>query len=421
MLWIAVSGNQKKKSETMRLLISFAALLLSISFLQFSTGAVNPFDALSGLQSGFTQAQVGLLGTAHFLGFFIGCWWAPRLIGSIGHSRAFGAFAALGAIGLIAHPMYVDPYAWAGLRVMSGLCISGCYTVIEAWFSAKLTNDIRGRMMSIYRVVDISAASLAQMMIGFLEPAAYASYNLLAIVACACLLPLTLTTAKQPPTLSAPRLRPMKTILSSPLGVAGVIVTGVTSASTRTVVPIYGLEIGLTPVQIGYFLSTTLVGGALAQIPVGWLADKFDRRYVLIGLSVASFVACAGIVAFGRDTIALVYIFAALFGATTMPIFSVSAAHANDFAPPEEQVELNASLMLFFALGAVVSPIIASTAMQVFGPAALFTFISLAHLALVIFGFVRMRARPTSATRTSYQYTPRTSTLIGSLLRRNSD
>ena len=405
----------------MRLIISFAALLLSITFLQFSTGAVNPFDALSGLSAGFTQTQVGLLGTAHFLGFFIGCWWAPRLIGSIGHSRAFGAFAALGAIGLIAHPLIVNAPVWAGLRIMSGLCIAGCYTVIEAWFSAKLTNDIRGRMMSIYRIVDISAASLAQMMIGFLEPASYISYNILGIVACACLLPLTLTTSKQPPVPEAPRLRPMKTILSSPLAVAGVIVTGVTSASTRTVVPIYGLEIGLTPIQIGYFLSTTLVGGALAQFPVGWLADKFDRRYVLIGLSVASFFACSGIVAFGRDTLTLVYLFAFLFGATTMPIFSVSAAHANDFVTPEEQVELNASLMLFFALGAVVSPLIASSLMQGFGPAALFAFISVAHLALVVFSFYRMRIRASSTTRTRYRYLPRTSTLIGNLIKRNSD
>ena len=23
-------------------------------------------------------AQIGLLGSAHFVGFFIGCWWAPR-------------------------------------------------------------------------------------------------------------------------------------------------------------------------------------------------------------------------------------------------------------------------------------------------------------------------------------------------------
>ncbi len=86
----------------MRLLISFAALLLSVLLLQMSTGGVGPLDALSALKLDFTPAEIGLLGSAHFVGFFIGCWWAPRLMGSVGHSRAFAALTAAGAIGLLA-------------------------------------------------------------------------------------------------------------------------------------------------------------------------------------------------------------------------------------------------------------------------------------------------------------------------------
>ena len=78
----------------MRLLISFAALFFSVILLQLSTGGVGPIDVLSGVQLGFSRQEIGMLGSAHFLGFFIGCWWAPRLMGSVGHSRAFAAFTA---------------------------------------------------------------------------------------------------------------------------------------------------------------------------------------------------------------------------------------------------------------------------------------------------------------------------------------
>ena len=88
----------------MRLLISFIALFASISLLQLSSGAIGPLDVLSGAAEGFSNTQIGLLGSSHFLGFFVGFWWAPRLMGSVGHSRAFSAFAATGAIGAIAHP-----------------------------------------------------------------------------------------------------------------------------------------------------------------------------------------------------------------------------------------------------------------------------------------------------------------------------
>ncbi|MEM9636398.1 MAG: hypothetical protein AAGA94_02035, partial [Pseudomonadota bacterium] len=133
----------------MRLLISFAALFLSVLLLQLSSGGVGPLDALSGLILGFSKQQIGLLGSAHFLGFFIGCWWAPRLMGSVGHSRAFAAFTAAGAIGLMSHMLIIDPYAWALMRIASGMCVAGCYTVIEAWLQAKVTNETRGRTMGV--------------------------------------------------------------------------------------------------------------------------------------------------------------------------------------------------------------------------------------------------------------------------------
>ena len=147
----------------MRMIISFAALFLSVILLQLSSGGVGPLDALSGITLGFTTQQIGLLGSAHFIGFFVGCWWAPRLIGNIGHSRAFAALTAAGVIGLLAHMLVVNPYAWALMRIATGICVAGCYTVIEAWLQAKLTNENRGRAMGIYRVADMGSSLVAQM------------------------------------------------------------------------------------------------------------------------------------------------------------------------------------------------------------------------------------------------------------------
>ena len=97
----------------------------------------------------------------------------------------------------MSHMLVLDPYAWALMRVASGLCVAGCYTVVEAWLNAKVTNETRGRTMGAYRVVDMSGSLAAQMIIGVLSPASYVSYNLLAILCCAALIPLTLTRLPQ--------------------------------------------------------------------------------------------------------------------------------------------------------------------------------------------------------------------------------
>lgn len=403
------------------MMISFSALFLSVALLQLSSGGVSPLDALSGLALGFTTAQIGLLGSAHFVGFFIGCWWAPRLMGTVGHSRAFAAFTAAGAIGLLAHMLVVDAYAWALMRVATGLCVAGCYTIIEAWLQAKVTNESRGRTMGIYRVVDMSASLLAQLMIGVLEPAVYVSYNFLAILCCAALLPLTLTRVEQPETPDAPRLRPMLPVRRSPLAAAGVVVAALSSASFRMVGPVYGREVGLSTDQIATFLAAFVLGGALAQYPVGWLADKFDRRWVLIWLSAAAIVS-SGVTIWAQDTGTWGVMGSAfLFGLVSFPIYSVSAAHAHDFADLSERVELSAALMFYYALGAIAAPYVASLLIHNYGPPALFMMIVAAHLVLVGFGLQRMRARPTSDIRTRYVYSPRTSFLIGRLTGRERD
>ncbi len=405
----------------MRLVLSFAALFLSVILLQLSSGGLGPLDALSGFALGFTNAQVGLLGSAHFVGFFVGCWWAPRLMGSVGHSRGFAAFTALGTIGILGHTLSDDPYVWAALRVAQGLCIAGCYTVVEAWLQAKVTNENRGRSMGAYRFADMGASLVAQLLISVLEPAHYASYTLLALLCAASLLPITLTQASQPETPAAPRLHPALAWSRSPLAVAGVLVAALSAASFRMVGPVYGAGVGLANTQIALFLAAFVAGGALSQFPVGWLADKFDRRTVLIWLSLAAILSCVVTASISNLSTTGIMLTAAFFGLTSFPIYSVAAAHAHDFAQSHERVELSAALMFWYATGAIAAPWLASVLIEAYGPPALFVMIAVGHAGLVVFGVLRSRARPSATDRTRYVASPRTSFLVGRLLGRMRD
>ena len=404
----------------MRLILSFAALFLSVILLQLSSGGVGPLDALTGLEKGFSKGQIGILGSSHFIGFFIGCWWAPRLMGNVGHSRAFAVFTSLGAIGMIGHTLLIDPIAWAIMRVASGLCVAGCYTVIEAWIQAKATNETRGRTLGVYRFVDISASFGAQMLIGVLANVeTYLAYNLLTLFCCASLLPLALTKASPPITKSAPRLRPLLALSRSPLAVSAVIVTGLTSAAYRMVGPIYGSEMGMSASQIGLFLAGYVVGGALSQYPAGWLADKFDRRWVIIGFSMASLIACT--TSLFAENFTHIIAASSLFGFITVPIYSVATAHAHDFAASDERVELSAGLLFYFAIGAIASPIVAALLIENFGPTSFFIFIGGAHLILAGVGGIRLLLGAHAIAKTPYIYAPRTSFLLGRLTKRLRD
>ena len=104
----------------------------------------------------------------------------------------------------------------------------------------------------------------------------------------------------------------------------------------------------------------------------------------------------------------------------TVPIYSIAAAHAHDFARTEERAELSAALIFYFAVGAIISPIAVSRLIDAFGPISFFAFIALGHELLVAYSFLRMLARP-AETRTTYVYAPRTSFLIGRLTGKERD
>jgi MFS family permease len=397
----------------MTTLISFAALFVSVIFVQMGSGALGPLDALSGAALGFSTTEIGVLGSAHYLGFFIGCWAAPRMMGTLGHSRAFAAMAAVGAIGALSHPIIVNPIAWAVMRVATGVAVAGAYTVIESWLHAKTENASRGRVYGVFRTVDLVGQLGAQGMIAVLEPAAFVSYNIVALFCCLCVLPLTLTRRVPPMGGGAPRLRPLKVLRLSPVAVASVIVAGLSGASFRMVGPIYGAEVGLSPQGVALFLAAAVIGGVAAQMPVGWVSDRFDRRGVLVALSLASIGVCLVAILGPSGGVAL-FGLSFLFGATAFPIYSVGASHANDFATADFVVELNAALMFFFGVGAIVSPVVSAELIALYGADALFAFIAVAHVFMALFGLWRMTRRAARPI-TPYVYRPRTSFTLARL------
>ncbi len=281
-----------------------------------------------------------------------------------------------------------------------------------------MTNETRGRTMGVYRFIDIGASLGAQVMISVLTPASYVSYNILALICCAALVPLVLTRVEQPAIPKAPRLRPAIAWKRSPLAAAGVLSAGLTAAAFRMVGPIYGIEIGLSIDQIALFLAAFVLGGVLSQYPAGWFADRYDRRWVLIWLSGLAITSSGITNAFAQSGTAAAFLTAGFFGLATFPIYSVSAAHAHDFAEDSERVELSAALMFIYALGAIASPWAVSALIDAFGPPAMFAFVSAAHVLLIAFGLIRMRSREAER-RTSYVYAPRTSFLIGRLLKKS--
>ena len=404
----------------MNTLFALSALLITIFLMQAGSGALAPLDALSAIELNFTSTQIGAIGGAHFIGFIIGCIISPALVKRVGHARAYGVVASLAIMAVILHPMLPYFWAWFVLRIFNGVAIAGSFTAIESWLNAKLNNKNRARYFSFYRTIDMAGGLIAQTMIIVLVPAHFISYSVITLLICLSLLPLGLTQSVQPQMPEQERFRPLFAYQVSPLAVIGVIVVGATSSVVRMIGPLFAYKTNLTTTQTGIFLSLFVIGGALAQLPSGHLTERYSCRPMLASLSLVAVVSSLTFHFFGETHIAgipFVFILVFLFGVSTMPLYSLCATHANNLTKEKDMTALSASLIFFFAAGAIVSPVLAGELIERLGPTAMFSYFAALHFILLIYTLYRAQKRPNIPTNKTYMYIPRTTLFIAQTIR----
>ncbi|MGF1476217.1 MAG: MFS transporter [Geminicoccaceae bacterium] len=397
-----------------------ASLLISAGILLAANGAVVTLVAVRAEIEGFSGSMIGLLGTAYFVGFFVACVTTNTLIRRAGHIRVFAALASLAAICSLVLILVVEPLVWLAARAVMGFAFAATATVVESWLNETARNADRGRILSFYRVVDLSAVTLGQFLIPWIGPGGFAVFAVVAILFCCALIPVSLSDHVSPPPPASARMRPKVVWTLSPVACASCVTIGLTNGAFRTVGPIYAGGVGLNVDQIALFMSAAIIAGAMLQYPLGMLSDRFDRRYVLIGATLGAAAASLSLALLGPGPLWSVYAGGFLFGGLALPLYSLSIAHANDHAGPGQFVEIAAGMTLFYALGASVGPPIAAFMIERFGPPSFFFYTSALHLSLVIFIIYRMSRRAAAERRDRFVGLLRTSPAMAGLTRGRS-
>ena len=392
-------------------------ILVAAGILLGGNGLQGTFIALRGAQEGFSPAIIGFMGTAYYAGFLIGCLVIVRIMRAVGHIRAFSALAAIAASATLVMAIAIDATVWTASRFFSGFCFAGLFTVIESWLNSGVSNENRARVLSLYRIVDIGAVTGSQFVIPAVGVEGFAIFAVMTIMITLSLVPVSLGDRSNPAAPEDVKLDLKRAWAISPIAALGCIAIGVTNSAFRTLSPVYAEKIGMSTADVAAFVSVSIIGGALIQYPLGHASDRHDRRTVLLvttALALAAALALALFAGSGRlVNFALVFV----FGAFAMPLFSLSAAHANDRAASNEYVPLNAALMLFYSFGAIVGPFAAAAAMQRFGPHALFQFSAAVYVVFIALILWRMRVRAPAAAEERGRFTAllRTSTVFARL------
>ncbi|KKO49502.1 MFS transporter [Arsukibacterium sp. MJ3] len=364
-------------------LLPISSLFISIALLATGYGMLMTYIGVYLKQAGLSEMAIGVINSAFFLGALLAAVFSQKLIVSAGHARSFSAFSAVMVMAFLGHTLHYDPWFWAGLRLVSGFAFYALLIVLESWLNEKSSSHDRGRILAVYTVVFFMATALGQLILN-LNVGSHVVFVLGSMLVLAALFLVAITRITQPVLKPFERYSLPKVLHIAPLALVGSIIGGFFVGGFYTMMPVYVLNVFAQQSVVALFMAISILGGLLAQWPVGILSDRYGRRKLLAWAGLFSFAMCVLLALFATQ-IWLFYVLGFLLGMSLFSIYPLSMARANDrLDDNKDLVEISRSLLFAYGIGSFLAPLILGAVLGLSG--ALF-FAVLAVAGLILGGY----------------------------------
>lgn len=369
-------------------------LYLSCALLLMGNGLLFIIIPMSMRLDGQDTDAIGLVMSLYFVGMLLGSMYGKHLISRVGHIRIFAACASVATMCALLHSIWSIPLVWGLLRVLIGFTNATFFMTMETWLSESSTKENRATVLGSYQFVTYFGLALGQLMLNLAEPQDPILYIYVSMLFCLCMIPVLMSRSGGPRLNETEPMALSTLYKASPLGVIGIMVSGICLGALYNMSSVYGADVGMSKGQIATFMSATMVGGFLLQFPIGKLADRFDRRTILVlTLLVACMSAMVLPIMAARGEMAITIACAIVLSGSLACVYPIALADAFDRLKPTEMVAASGKLILAYATGGVIGPYSASLVMKHLGAEALFGYLICASLALVGFVMYRMSIR----------------------------
>ena len=368
-------------------------LLLGMGVLMLGAGLQGTLLGLRATLEGFPALLTGAIMSCYYVGYVLGTLIALPLVRQIGHIRVFAALAAVASMAILVQGSFVNPLVWAAMRLVSGLCFAGIYVVAESWLNDRASRANRGRLLAVYMLVLYLGLGAAQFLLIVSNPLTPGPFMLVSVLISLAMVPI-MVSAQQLPERSVPRKVSLPDLYrNSPLGVVGVTVSGLISATIFSMGPVFARLNGLATTRVATFMAVSILAAAVSQYPVGRLSDRMDRRTVIAAVCTLATLVAGAIVAFPEMPHAAFLTLAALFSGLVLTLYSLSISHVNDKLEPAQMVAASSALLLLNGTAASIGPVLTGGLMAHFGPRAYFATLATLTGVLAVYDLWRKSRR----------------------------
>ena len=322
-------------------------------------------------------AMIGAIIAANYIGLVIGGKVGHILIARVGHIRAYVSCSGIITAAVLGHGLTDIIPVWVVLRLIIGLCMMVQYMVLESWLNDQAEASQRGVVFGFYMVASYLGMALGQVVLMLNSDLGVSTLIVIALCFALCLVPIALTTRTNVGHMSPAPMELKFFIGAIPKVLAITLLIGMVVGSFYGLAPIYTSQQSLSTQQTGLFMALAIFAGLLAQFPLSWLSDRYNRNMLMRINAILLAVAALPLALLTHISFPLLLGIGFIVSLMQFTLYPLVVALANDMIEPERRVSLSACLLMAFGVGACIGPLAVGALIEPLGGNILYAFFAI--------------------------------------------
>lgn len=335
---------------------TYFAVCSAVISIGLALGVTMPLVSLRLESWGYDSFAIGVMAATPAVGVLLGASLAGRLAARFGTTALMQACLLLGALS-VALLALVQSYAvWVALRLFIGVALTVVFILGESWINQLAVEKWRGRLVALYGTgYALSQLSGPLLLTALGTDTDSGFWTGVGLLIGGSLILLGRSGAPRVDAHSASGRGLGVFCRKMPAIAWAVMLFAAFEAMMLTLLPVYGLRQGFTQEVALFMVSVVVVGDAVLQLPIGWLADRISRQSLFRCCGLVLLVSSLAIPALLHT--ALIWPLLVAFGASAGGLFTLSLILIGERYRDDELVRANAHVAQLWGIGCLIGPL----------------------------------------------------------------
>jgi MFS family permease len=371
--------------------LNLIAVTASMAVASLIYGMSMPLLALTLEDQGVDSTLIGLNAAAQSIAVLLVAPVASPIMRAYGPARLIVAATLASSLLFILLPTFQDVYAWFPLRFAMGAAGTILWIAAEAWVNQIAEERNRGRVVAIYSMATAAGFALGPLMLTCVGGRGWPPFATAAGLTALAALPVLAVLRHAPPLEGRPSTGLLGYLLMAPIPMFICALYAAIDGIVLTFLPLYGLKLDVPEESTLLFVTLMGVGGIAGQVPIGWLADRLDRRLLAIGCVVVLILGTLAVPA-ALHIRPWVWLHFLLFGGVLGGLYTVGLILLGERFRGADLASASSAFGLMWGIGMIAGPPLGGLGMRLSEPHGLIVviaFLLLAFLPLPIIAWAR--------------------------------